>query len=149
MPMPVQRRIEKPAASLLFIGVVHLRWTVKCQRIATSSRIILIGNDQLSKHFIGSDIAIGIPERIDTARLVSIQGSSSRDESRLPTPKALRLTIRTVPSNMARARRWKVSITGNAQTVSRTVVPSQVRPHHSKKGRKESLSICERPSHSD
>ena len=40
-------------------------------------------------------------------------------------------------------------MTGNAQTVSRTVVPSQVLPHHSKKGRKESLSIGKPPSHGD
>src|ERR1700733_6952602 len=93
-----------------------------------------------------------MPERINTHRLVSIQGSSSRAVTEFderPTPKAPRLTIRTVPSNTASASRWKVSMTGNAQTVSRTVVPSQVLPHHSKKGRKESLSICERPSHGD
>src|SRR5215469_14393787 len=36
---------------------------------------------------------------------------------------------------------------GKAQTVSRTVAPSQVLPHHSKYGRNDSLSISERPSH--
>src|SRR5258708_30832955 len=95
-----------------------------------------------------------MPERINTARLESIHGSSSLlicapDEYLVPSPNARKLTIRTVPSRTASARRWKVSMTGNAQTVSRTVVPTQVLPHHSKKGRKDSLSIGECPSHGD
>src|ERR1700688_3675362 len=102
---------------------------------------------------MGSDKNIGIPERIETARLTSIHGSRSpivceADAYRVPSPKTRRLMINTVPSSTASARRWKVSMTGKAQTVSRTVVPSQVLPHHSKKGRKDSLSIGERPSHS-
>src|SRR5437660_5097332 len=101
---------------------------------------------------MGSETNSSTPEISPTTRLVRSHGSSSRatgdiGPKRVPSPKIRRFTISIVPSSTANARRWKVSTTGKAHTVSRTVVPSQVLPHHSKNGRKDSLSIGQTSSH--